>query len=109
MKSHQQKTQALLNTQSYDYDADVNLLAYQLTHRLIHIACIFAHPTINGFNMVHNACVSTFIPIAPPGRNVTKYHNNDTNCNADAPNTKTYPCAPPTVNVKYSVAIIDPK
>lgn len=75
----------------------------------MHIACIFAHPTINGFSIVHNACVNTFIPIAPPGKNVNRYHNNANNCNADAPKTNKYPCAPPTVNVKYKVIIMEPK
>mmetsp|Transcript_4063 Transcript_4063/g.7199 ORF Transcript_4063/g.7199 Transcript_4063/m.7199 type:complete len:120 (+) Transcript_4063:1146-1505(+) len=93
----------------YDADDEVNRLAYQLTHRPMHMACTFAHPTTKGLSIVHNACVKTFIPIAPPGRNVTRYHNSANSCSADAPSTKRYPCAPPTVNVKYSVIIIDPK
>ena len=48
------------------YSADeVNLLAYQETHRVIHMAWTFAHPRKTGFNIVHNACVNIFIPIAP--------------------------------------------
>ena len=46
-------------------DDEVNLLAYQLTHRDMHMAWIFAHPMMKGFSIVHSACVSIFIPIAP--------------------------------------------
>jgi hypothetical protein len=49
----------------YVYDAVENLAAYQLTHREMHIACTFAHPTITGLSIVHSTWVNIFIPIAP--------------------------------------------
>ena len=109
VKSHQHIIRNKTNSHIDHEDEEVNREAYQLTHRLIQNACIFAHPTMSGFNTVHNACVNIFIPMAPPGKNVTKYHINDNNCNTDAPNTKIYPSAPPTVNVKYNVIIILPR
>lgn len=56
-----------------------------------------------------NHRVNIAMAYSHPGRNVTKYHNNASNCNIDDPRTRTYPLAPPAVNVKYIVSIIDPK
>jgi hypothetical protein len=54
-----------MHTVNYVDADEENLLAYQLTHRDRHIAWTLAHPTMSGFNTVHNTCVSIFIPIAP--------------------------------------------
>mmetsp|Transcript_21618 Transcript_21618/g.27283 ORF Transcript_21618/g.27283 Transcript_21618/m.27283 type:complete len:136 (-) Transcript_21618:387-794(-) len=53
--------------------------------------------------------VKTFIPCAPPGKNVTKYHKRAINCTPLMTNTLTYPCAPEVLNVQYNVPNIDAK
>ena len=72
------------------------------------VAQHLVHATATGFRRVYIAADSICIPAAPPGRKVIKYHINARSCAAEHPNTITYPVAPPAVNVKNNVAIIDP-
>ena len=52
--------------QDYDDAAEEeNRPAYHATHRDMHMACTFAHPTIMGLSIVHRTWVIILIPIAP--------------------------------------------
>lgn len=59
----------------------------------------FAQPNNIGFKIVMIPLVKTFIPEAPPGRNVIKYHKSANSCNPLAVNTVIYPLTPPVLKV----------
>ena len=51
-------------------------LSYEPNARERMVCKHLLQPTINGLNIVMIADVNTFIPCAPPGKNVTKYQSN---------------------------------